>query len=218
MKAPYPTRRVPRNVPYVVDNIWAWTRPEELADRRSSAYASPTPKQARKFGRGDVYKVEVLGDQAVICQVIDPDVDDSKKHRDVAKSRVQKAILDVLGKHDWTELPVDAKTSAGRLCLPAVAPEEVGAILDDIGATEDDREARRHVLGRHEDLPGWRRRHGGRRNLLHLPGRLPDSCHLAHEGSFATPPLLPATNLARGPRGGGGGLACCQCRRLCRCW
>ena len=47
ISTPYPTRRQPGNVPYLVDNLWAWTRPEGYPDRRQSAYASPTPEQAK---------------------------------------------------------------------------------------------------------------------------------------------------------------------------
>lgn len=152
IKSSYPTRRVPKNVPYVVDNLWAWTKPSQYADRRNSAYASPTPEQAGKFGDGDIYQVEVLGDSAVICQVIDPEIDDSKKHWDVTDSGVQKAVLGLLGKYDWTERPVDTKARAGRLFLPAVAPEEVNAILDDIGASENDRQALRDAVTYWDDV------------------------------------------------------------------
>jgi len=40
------TRRPPGNVPYVVDNLWEWVRPETYPDRRKSKFASPKAEQA----------------------------------------------------------------------------------------------------------------------------------------------------------------------------
>jgi hypothetical protein len=40
------TRRVPSNVPFVVDNLWEYLRPEHLPSRRHAIYASPTPELA----------------------------------------------------------------------------------------------------------------------------------------------------------------------------
>lgn len=40
------TQRLPSNVPYLVDNIWEWLRPEDAPSRRHAVYASPTPELA----------------------------------------------------------------------------------------------------------------------------------------------------------------------------
>lgn len=37
------TKRVPNNVPHIIDNLWEMFRTEEFPSRRFSAYASPTP-------------------------------------------------------------------------------------------------------------------------------------------------------------------------------
>lgn len=47
------TMRPPGNVPYVVDNLWEWKRPERCADRRRSAFGSPRADLARKSGPED---------------------------------------------------------------------------------------------------------------------------------------------------------------------
>lgn len=102
------TRRPPSNVPYVVDNLWEWARPdrpEAYPDRRKSKFASPKPDQALRSAdlledclassdvskenlRADglpeecleqVFRVEFVGDP-VIAQL--PGVDDAKNHPD----------------------------------------------------------------------------------------------------------------------------------------
>lgn len=35
------SERIPLNVPYLVDNIWEWLRPDNMPKRRRSVYASP---------------------------------------------------------------------------------------------------------------------------------------------------------------------------------
>lgn len=40
------TQRLPSNVPFVVDNVWEWLRPENAPSRRHAVYASPTPALA----------------------------------------------------------------------------------------------------------------------------------------------------------------------------
>lgn len=39
-------RRLPGNVPYLVDNLWEYTRPHDGPSRRHGVYASPTPELA----------------------------------------------------------------------------------------------------------------------------------------------------------------------------
>jgi len=65
VKHPHETRRIPKNIPYVTDNLWAWARPEECADRRFCAYGNQTPEEAGKHGTGDVYRIEFLGDHTI---------------------------------------------------------------------------------------------------------------------------------------------------------
>ena len=48
------TSRPPGNVPYYVDNIWEWLRPEGAPSRRKAAFASPTPELAAAGAQGNV--------------------------------------------------------------------------------------------------------------------------------------------------------------------
>jgi hypothetical protein len=45
--------RIPKHVPVLVDNIWEYLRPVEMPSRRSSAFGSPTPLLASRFGPPD---------------------------------------------------------------------------------------------------------------------------------------------------------------------
>src|SRR5215468_6363143 len=62
--------RPPLKVPYVVDNLWEWVRPECYPSRRFSAFASPQPDLAKEQGakEGGVYRVEFRGHRR-ICQL-----------------------------------------------------------------------------------------------------------------------------------------------------
>jgi hypothetical protein len=45
------TRRPPSNVPYIVDNLWEWKRPEGYPNRRYSVFCSPSPEIARESAK-----------------------------------------------------------------------------------------------------------------------------------------------------------------------
>lgn len=58
-----PTRRTPGNVPYVVDNLWEWSRPEGLPSRRHCVCASPSAALAQQLGgtsSGTVFTIKNL--------------------------------------------------------------------------------------------------------------------------------------------------------------
>lgn len=124
---------MPKNIPYVVDNLWAWARPEQYADRRFCAYGSRTIEEASKYGKGDVYRIEFLG-QHTICQL--RGYGDAKNHPDVErkagdkdKKPVKQVLFDMLGKYDWSNQSVDAKKEVGCLYIPVLDVEEVEDIL-----------------------------------------------------------------------------------------
>ena len=95
------TTRPPGNVPYLVDNLWEWKRPDEFPNRRHSVYASPSQESARSSGpnNGTVYCVEFVGNYK-ICQL--KELADSKFHHE-CKS-LPKILIDSLGQK-WVRLP-----------------------------------------------------------------------------------------------------------------
>jgi len=131
------TRRPPSNVPYVVDNLWAWARwkqsdGEDYPDRRQSKFASPTPEQAlRSVGLPEdayehVFRIEFVGDP-VIAQL--PGCEDAKYHSDCDDLR--SLLFDKLGgKYDWSSKDLINKHPASQLFQPCLMAEEVDYLLD----------------------------------------------------------------------------------------
>lgn len=143
------TRRPPGNVPYLVDNLWEWVRPEEYPNRRSAAFASPTPELACKAaGLGTrAYRVEFAG-RYRLCQV--RGYEDSKDHPEVKTLR--RLLLQKFGK-EWPGESLRHKVDpdgsgyagVGRLFIPCLSKDEVeqifrentllGSIRDEIRCT-----------------------------------------------------------------------------------
>ncbi len=84
----YSTPRMPANIPYVVDNLWEYLRPEEMPSRRFAVYASPTPELALK----NASNKEIDRNSYVVCRVDIKDknckvaqlsLEDARLHSDV---------------------------------------------------------------------------------------------------------------------------------------
>jgi hypothetical protein len=150
VKRPRPTRRMPGNVPYLVDNLWAWTRPDGYPDRRASAYASPTVDQAIKSAGGDdvvAYRVVFAGEYN-LAQLGAPedkgfDRSDARYHPDCDDLvELVRKTLDNGGKtFSWATQPVKQKQIAAQLYCPCLTGEEVDHIfktVDVLGAHRDE--------------------------------------------------------------------------------
>ncbi|WP_415900547.1 hypothetical protein [Neptuniibacter sp. QD48_11] len=124
---PYPTKRLPSNVPYVVDNLWEWAKPSEYPSRRHAAYASPCPKQASESSVANdpvVCTLEWHGERKVAQHRV---VADAKEHRDVRQ--LPKLLLNILGR-EWPSLPLEDKGTEGLLWVPGLGASEVQQILE----------------------------------------------------------------------------------------
>jgi hypothetical protein len=137
------TRRPPGNVPYIVDNLWEWVRPEGYPNRRYSAYASPTKELAIKAaGDGSyAYQVNFQG-RFLLCQV--KGYEDSKYHPECRELR--RAIFQKIGP-EWPGDPLRRKVGlegcggTGKLFIPCLTKEEVEQIFQDndlLRALKDD--------------------------------------------------------------------------------
>ncbi|HET7569287.1 MAG TPA: hypothetical protein VFK96_01710 [Gammaproteobacteria bacterium] len=122
---PHQTLRHPANVPYVVDNLWEWVRPEEYPDRRRSAFASPSRELAIESVHGDAiaFEVEFLGAHT-IAQLTD--YDDAKYHPECRS--LKKLLMKLLGAQ-WLSLPLSEKSEAGRLFLPCLGKDDVEGLF-----------------------------------------------------------------------------------------
>lgn len=128
------TRRVPSNVPCVVDNLWEWLRPQNYPSRRHAAYASPTPELAlqgasvRPSQRSQyvVARVRFPGRFAMVQLT----VADARFHPDV--KALPRVLLELLGGASWIAAPLETKRVAAPLYAPALAREETEAVLDEL--------------------------------------------------------------------------------------
>lgn len=130
------TRRTPGNVPYLVDNLWEYLRPENLPSRRHAVYASPTPELALANATGtgqrrDAFVVTRVVVQGEVRQVQLP-CSDARHHPDV--TTLPRAVLAALG-NGWTDLPASAKAHAALLYTPGVTREELAAAAQRCDAT-----------------------------------------------------------------------------------
>lgn len=114
------TLRAPSNVPYLVDNLWEFLRPEHMPSRRHAAYASPTPELALANASSvagadrsayDAFEVKIQG-KAKVAHLA---VTDARYHNDIRQ--LPKAILDVLGK-EFSALPLADRMAVGPLFMP----------------------------------------------------------------------------------------------------
>lgn len=122
-------RRLRGNIPYLVDNLWEFSRPEALPSRRHAVYASPTPELA--LANASVFNVAPGG--YVACRLefhIEPPmvqlaVPDARQHPDVG--HLQKLVNKRLSQ--WAASDLATKQSSSALFLPGVTKEELQAAM-----------------------------------------------------------------------------------------
>jgi hypothetical protein len=121
---PLKTKRVPSNIPYLVDNIWEWLRPEDMPSRRFSTYASPQLSLANKYANDNsvVCTIEFCGKYKAVQLV---GYEDAKLHSDI--KYIQFEIFQALGQI-WTDSNLEDKLKFG-LFLPSLEKHEVESIF-----------------------------------------------------------------------------------------
>jgi len=123
------TVRIPSNVPYIVDNLWEWLRPENMPSRRHAIYASPTAKLALANASAP------LGDdeQYIACRVIvEPEhvriaqltVRDAREHKDI------KAVARWVSGHGQAIVALEAfqKQQMAQLFMPGLGRDELESL------------------------------------------------------------------------------------------
>lgn len=120
-----PTKRAPTNIPYVVDNIWEYLRPEMFPSRRHAAYASPTRQLALENASAvtkDGYIVTEVVFSNTNYKIAHIQVSDARFHKDV--KAIANCVINHLGK-DFTNLSLKEKSTHSALFLPGVSKEEL---------------------------------------------------------------------------------------------
>ena len=112
--------RLPKNLPFAVDNIWEWRRPPTCPSRRSAAFGSPRPELAAAAGPSDGQVCRVLVRPPFqVSQVIG--APDARTHPDVGRI---VAIVERI-RYQRPDL-------ARALSVPLAEPKDVDAILHDL--------------------------------------------------------------------------------------
>jgi hypothetical protein len=126
-------QRLPSNVPYFVDNLWEYTRPEGKPSRRRAVYASPTAE----LTLGGASAGGLSPSEYIPCRVIfrkppavfQLSVADARHHPDVR--RLQRLMNDWLNREaSWSERGLDSKLALAPLFLPGTTHEELSAAMD----------------------------------------------------------------------------------------
>lgn len=123
---PEKTARVPSNIPYVVDNIWEYLRPNEMPSRRHATYASPRKELALKYANDNSTLCGVMASVTTIAAQI-TNYDDARLHPDV--KLIPKIIFKHLGQ-EWIDSNIELKTIAGKLFIPALKQSETAEIIN----------------------------------------------------------------------------------------
>ena len=124
------TRRVPGNVPYLVDNFWEFARPEAFPSRRNAVFASPSPKLALAAAsplaskRADfIARMVTIPGPARIVQLRERD---AKFHPDVRE--LPKLILRIF-EEKWPQQPIACRMDVAALFMPVATREEIEEVL-----------------------------------------------------------------------------------------
>lgn len=124
---PRATQRLPSNVPYMVDNIWEWLRPEDAPSCRHAVYASPTPELALHNASAggaarENYVVCELELHAPAIKVVHLNVTDARLHPDIG--RLMRYIPSAINT-GFADFSFQVKQHYAPLFLPGVKKAEL---------------------------------------------------------------------------------------------
>lgn len=122
------TRRIPLNVPYVVDNLWEWTRPEGFPSRRFAVCGSPTPEAPWELAKhkGQLYRINPPED-ALVVQL--KGIKDAKLHPDC--ENLKRTLISSLAKTGWSQTTLEEKRKIAPLWAPGLTKEEVESLFSE---------------------------------------------------------------------------------------
>lgn len=125
----YNTQRPPSNIPYVVDNILEFLRPDDMPNRRFCAYANLTPEQALKNanppknseGPLKAYQLHFQGSHIKIANL----ATDAREHPSIKalQTLVQKKLDVIIQSTDWAE-----KSRIAPLFFPCLTKQEISSL------------------------------------------------------------------------------------------
>ena len=136
-----PTKRLPKDVPFLVDNVWEWVRARAYPaypSRRYAVFAAASVAAARLWATNaaHVYEVILPAGQRVAQHRLQEAI---ARHADLEK--VQRMVSSVLQRSGWADRPLADRLPQACLFAPGLDAAEVEAILSawpEIGALRDE--------------------------------------------------------------------------------
>lgn len=120
--------RLPGNVPYLVDNIWEWLRPDGFPSRRAAVFASPTAALAIQSVSPDAVAHRVVfGGPTMLAQIAG--IDDARDHPDVRALRT--LIQDRLRAAHWMDAPLSDRRIEAPLFMPWAGKADLDSVFAD---------------------------------------------------------------------------------------
>jgi len=123
---PYATLRLPANIPYVVDNLWEWVRPDRFPSRRTSVFACPRAELVPKTGNVSGYEVFEVSNLVNANAVQIPQVD-ARHHPDVGT--LHKILVQLLTVEWFTIKPLVDRQAIAPLWMPGMTREDMERVM-----------------------------------------------------------------------------------------
>ncbi|MFW5836426.1 MAG: hypothetical protein ACOCVM_00355 [Desulfovibrionaceae bacterium] len=148
----HPMRRIPHNIPYLVDNLWEWRRPEAFPSRRHAIFASPTPQAARRSGQDSaaLCRVDIRG-EFDLCQ--DNEFEDARMHPECRT--LPMLVLKLLGR-EWAEASLEEKAGAAPLWSPCLSKADVDQVIERVERLRDNSRRLWDFIHYWDELRLWR--------------------------------------------------------------
>ena len=135
-----PTKRLPKDVPFLIDNVWEWVRAHTFPaypSRRFAVFAAASVASARQWATNaaHVYEVILPAGQRIAQHRLQEAI---ARHADLEK--VQRMVSPVLQRSGWADRPLADRLSQACLFAPGLDAAEVEAIFrawPEIGALRD---------------------------------------------------------------------------------
>lgn len=155
------TMRPPRNVPYIVDNLWEWKRPMQYPSRRFSTFASPQQHLCKKSGPtgGTVFIVEFKGGFK-LCQLIS--WEDSKFHRECQS--LINLLQDKIKQNSYKKKR-PYRDVLKKLWTPCLTKEEINELFEKVEILRDIRDEIYNAINYWKDVRLIR-------NVNHIPDKV----------------------------------------------
>lgn len=124
-----PTRRLPKDIPFLVDNIWEWVRSiryPHFPSRRHSLFAAASIEAAKAWSstNSQVFEVLIEPTELVAQQMFHKPV---RLHCDL--KLIHGLVVEAVQKSGWADRIITDKSSSSPLFAPGLTGQEVEEVI-----------------------------------------------------------------------------------------